>query len=305
MQQNYIDVTKAVWKWYQSSILEPNDYCLMMRLIAICNDDMGWENCFLRNNYELIGSTKLSYKQLQNSRNKLQQIGLISFEQRNGLPNAKYTIHFSTLLNLSKKVKGLGKVTARLGKGEGVDNINQTKPNIISSEKISEEPIKNQPIKKDKPETKHWKELVDVWFTFYKTKYLIEPTFNGVAAKNLKDIVTRLEKMPRPQQWEWTDIYATASLKKFLEKAYEDSWLQKNYLLQNLANQFDKIATPKNNGNSSNTNTAKPNNQKGAGIDELQALKRGAAPSFANDTDASGDANSEIGAEWQEAIVVE
>lgn len=306
MQQNYIDVTKAVWKWYQSSILEPNDYCLMMRLIAICNDDMGWEDCFLRNNYELIGSTKLSYKQLQNSRNKLQQLGLISFEQRNGLPNARYKIDFQTLLNLSKKSKGLGKVTARLGKGEGVDNINKTKLNIISSEKISEEPIKEPTKKKEAIEIKHWKALVDVWFTFYKKQYLIEPTFNGVASKNFKEIINRLEKMPRPGPFEWSESYAVASLQKFLEKAYEDSWLQKNYLLQNLANQFDKIVTPKNNGTSTTSTIGKPTAQsKGASINDLQALKRSTTTGFANYFNTAGNADSEVGTEWAEAELVE
>jgi len=172
--QNYIDVIKAVWKWYQSSILEPNDYCLMMRLIAISNDDMGWENCFLRNNYELIGTTKLSYKQLQNSRNKLSQTGLISFEQRNGNANCRYEIHFSALLNLSKKVKAKGKVTERFGKGEGVVklntnlDLNETSNSHSSPDGEVEEKIK----------TLYWKKFVETWFSFFGEKFKHE---NGVS----------------------------------------------------------------------------------------------------------------------------
>ncbi|HNY55701.1 MAG TPA: hypothetical protein PKI86_08745 [Chitinophagales bacterium] len=137
---NYIEVDKCLLKWYVSSFLEPNDYCLMKRLISISNDDMGWGECFMRNNYEIIGTTKLSYKQLCNSRNKLSQLGLISFYQKNGNPNCKYEIHFdiltsnsfaSPLPNLSKKSEAKVKVSQRFSQGGGIDNIklNKTKQN--------------------------------------------------------------------------------------------------------------------------------------------------------------------------------
>ena len=175
--RNYINIVKGLWKWYCSSILEPNDYCLMMRLIAISNDDMGWGDCFMRNNYELCGYLKLSYKQLTTSRNRLSQLNLISFDQRNGLANAKYKINYDVILfiesdtfaqplpslgknsedkakptvkasqplpDLVKKSKGEGKYRERLGKGDGIDKLNKTK--LEETKLISEGDSENNSI---------------------------------------------------------------------------------------------------------------------------------------------------------------
>jgi hypothetical protein len=257
--QNYIEVIKAVWKWYQSSILEPNDYCLMMRLIAISNDDMGWENCFLRNNYELIGTTKLSYKQITNSRNKLQQAGLISFEQRNGNANCKYEIHYSALLNLSKNGKAKGKVKERLGKGDGVDKLNETKLNQTSKshsppdgdvEEIIEEKIK----------TLYWKKFVETWFWFFGEKFKHpengnpkKPRFKAAQAKQLKDIVEHLQKICTEASGNWSEANAVHYLRGFLEKAWNDEWLQKHFELKNLVSNIDSITNSKKEDGKSNT----------------------------------------------------
>jgi hypothetical protein len=260
---NYIEVIKAVWKWYQSSMLEPNDYCLMMRLIAISNDDMGWEDCFLRNNYELIGTTKLSYKQLQNSRNKLQQLGLISFEQRNGLANCKYKIHFKALLNLSKKSEGVAKVTARLRQGEGVDklNLNETKLNDSFSEPqaASVVPKKNRT---EKETTEYWGKLVEAWFDFYGLRFKDEaqqpqkPVFNKKEGEHLKKIISYLKKKSIEAGKEWEEEYAIKCLRGFLFKAWNhDTWFQNNFELGNMLSKFNAITNSNGNGNGkSNSN---------------------------------------------------
>ncbi len=102
----------------------------------------------------------------------------------------------------------------------------------------------SQPVgKNDLEKTVHWKALVDAWFVFYKKNYLIEPTFNGAAAKNLKLIVDRLRQLaeksePKP---EWTEVYAVSLLNRFLTKAVADDWLKNNFLLNNLYSKFDSI----------------------------------------------------------------
>ena len=260
---NYIDVIKAVWKWYQSSILEPNDYCLMMRLIAISNDDMGWEDCFLRNNYELIGSTKLSYKQLHHSRNKLQQLGLISFNQRNGNPNCRYEIDFEALLKLSKKSKAEGKVTARLGKGEGVDKLNKTKLNNSFSDGDPPEP------KKEKEVLAYWKEFVEKFDEFYLEKFKSKYNYLEKDFAALKKIYKFLKNRAAAKNSEFTEPLLLESLIFFLSKAWEkDDWLKQNFTISNCLGQFNQIV----NGN----NTQKPStsSQKGGTIDDLQSLKR-------------------------------
>ncbi len=258
--QNYIDVVKAVWKWYQSSILEPNDYCLMMRLIAISNDDMGWENCFLRNNYELIGTTKLSYKQLQNSRNKLQQTGLISFEQRNGNANCRYEIHYSALLNLSKKVKAKGKVTERSGKGEGVVKLN-TNIDLNETSKSHSSPEGDD----EKIKILYWKKFIDTWFNFFGEKFKHEngiakkPRFKAAQAKQLKDIVEHLHKICSEVNGNWSEANAIHYLRGFLEKAWNDDWLQKHFELKNLIANIDSITnSKKDDGKSKQTTHQQP-----------------------------------------------
>lgn len=309
---NYIDVIKAVWKWYQSSILEPNDYCLMMRLIAISNDDMGWENCFLRNNYELLGSTKLSFKQLTNSRNKLQQLGLISFNQRNGLPNVRYEIHFEPLLNLRKKSKAEGKVTQRFGKGEGIDKLNETKQDISFSaeadKKKNDDPLKNKKKKAQEagsPETtSHWQELVEVWFDYNKNKFGDKPSFAGQDPRHFKKIIQILEKRAAERNVDWTMEIATNRLQAFLEQAFKDKWLSENFLLCHLNNFIDKIILKQNGNNTSHTITGSTKKATGGSIEELQALKQRYPEGTEQDFDTTGDAGDHEREEWAEAIVV-
>ena len=262
IDQNYIEVVKAVWRKYQSSILEPNDYCLMMRLIAISNDDMGWENCFFRNNYELSGTTKLSMKQLTNSRNKLQQTGLISFEQRNGIANCKYEIHFDVLLDLCKKSKGQGKVRERLGKGDGIDKLNKTE---LNNSKSHCEPQADSP---EKEKTEHWKILVETWFDFYSKHFKTEegnpkkPIFKGTQQKNLKDIIGELKKICIENKSEWTQENAKKYLERFFDKAYNhDQWMKTNYELGNMLSKFNSITAKK-----QDNGTTKPNSASNSGV---------------------------------------
>lgn len=296
---NYIDVIKALWKWYQSSILEPNDYCLMMRLIAISNDDMGWEDCFLRNNYELIGSTKLSFKQLTNSRNKLQQIGLISFVQKNGLPNCKYEIHYEALLDLGKKGKAEGKVRQRFGKGDGIDKLNQTKQNHLLSG--GKPPAKKKAVAET---TLHWKALVDAWFVFYKKEKGDDPTFDGQHKAHFKKIIEKLKARADKKNVEWTESAATERLRLFLENAVKDRWIRENLLLSNLEKMFDKIIATLNGNNSTPATGSGTNKKSGGSIEAIQALKRGTANETFYDTYPAGDADFSGGEEWSQAEVV-
>lgn len=294
---NYIEVIKAVWKWYQSSILEPNDYCLMMRLIAISNDDMGWEDCFLRNNYELIGSTKLSYKQIHHSRNKLQQIGLISFDQRNGLANAKYKIHYEALLDLSKKGKAEGKVRERLGKGEGVVKLNKTKlNNSFSGGKKPPTQKKDYLVK-----NLYWKSFIETFEIFYRQK---KEECYAYMAKDwgcLDKIYKFLKKRAEVKNNEWTQELMNQSFNFFLKKAYEkDDWLKKNFSIPNILSQFNQIT----NGNSKTSDKTNTTAKRGGSIDELQSLKRGAERENEEFADRPGTENSEHREEWQEAEVI-
>lgn len=284
--QNYIEVVKAVWKKYQSSILEPNDYCLMMRLIAISNDDMSWKNCFLRNNYELSGTTKLSMKQLTNSRNKLQQTGLISFEQRNGIANCKYEIHYDVILDLCKKSKGLGKVRERLGKGNGIHKLNNT-TKLNNTSKSHCEP---QAVSPEKDKTEYWKVLVDTWFDFYSKHFKTEegnpkkPIFKGSQQKNLKDIIGELKKICIENKSDWTQENAVRYLERFFERAYNhDQWMKTNYELGNMLSKFNSITAKKQeNGTITRPNTTGNNGVAGRQQSTVGGLLREFGKDIAN-----------------------
>lgn len=96
-------------------------------------------------------------------------------------------------------------------------------------------------------DTLFWKKLVDQWFTFYKSKFIISPTFNAVQGKHFKSILTRFEKMALEKDknekidFEWTEDRAIRTLNKFLENAWQDKWLQDHFLLKNLEQNFDAI----------------------------------------------------------------
>lgn len=92
--------------------------------------------------------------------------------------------------------------------------------------------------------TKHWKPLVDVWFSFYAwAKNGEVPTFDGVSSNKLKLIIQNLEKRAKKKGWEWSEETAVSSFKHFLLYASKDDWLMNNLLLANLNLKFDTIIT--------------------------------------------------------------
>lgn len=112
---------------------------------------------------------------------------------------------------------------------------------------------------KEKEATPHWQPLVDLWHTFYKEKKGMEPTFGGQEGKQLKEILTRLQKRATDQNKPWDEQSAKDTLTRFLQFAYQIQWISDNFLLNNLLKQFDKIIadaianrTPQQAGNSGN-----------------------------------------------------
>ena len=91
--------------------------------------------------------------------------------------------------------------------------------------------------------TPHWKKLVDVWFKFYEKNFFMPPSFSGADPRNLKYICDNLQKRAISKQFEWTEEKAADTFTAFLQFAYSEEWLKKNFLLQNLYRQFDKIIT--------------------------------------------------------------
>jgi hypothetical protein len=104
----------------------------------------------------------------------------------------------------------------------------------------------------------YWKVLVQIWFEFYKKKFVVSPTFNGAAAKNLKLILLGLENISKEKGFEWNEAFAKESLLHFLTKAYSDEWLKCNFLLNNLASKFDAIINFQNYGTAKDSKQQAP-----------------------------------------------
>lgn len=87
-----------------------------------------------------------------------------------------------------------------------------------------------------------WNPCVKIFFDFVAEKFDGEkPTFDGSSPRDLKAIVLALEKRAVDAGVEWTEEVATNRIRKFLESAFSDPWLNKNFLLSNINRQKDKI----------------------------------------------------------------
>jgi len=95
--------------------------------------------------------------------------------------------------------------------------------------------------KKEKVIEPYWKELVKVYFDFCREKFSEEPSFDGSAPRDMKTIVKCLHERATKSNVEWTLDVAQFRFHNFLEFAYQDVWLAKNFLLSNINRQKDKI----------------------------------------------------------------
>lgn len=107
--------------------------------------------------------------------------------------------------------------------------------------------------KEIKKPTKFFKDLVEIYFSFFEKKFGFKPSFDGSAPRDLKLILDAMEKRSTEKGFEWTKQLADQMLNAFLEEAHKDLWLRDNFLLQNLNRQKDKLffkIKSKNNGTS-------------------------------------------------------
>ena len=305
----YITEINMFYDWLETNQIPKSAIALWHSLMHIANKAK-WEKSFTVAISTIESKSGFKRSELFEARNILTQKGRINWKQRGGNLCAVYEINFFSVHNTDAKAYASTDTSAdakAYTKPTQKHTIKKTRQDYSSSSEIfSEVPLKTKNSKKEKKEIQHWKKLVDTWFFYYKKNYLIEPTFNGVAAQNLKEIINRLEKMPRPNENEWSEEYSNRAFTKFLEKANTDIWLQNNFLLKNLCTQFDKIVTPKNHGTSKASATAPNGSKKTAGgsIEDLQALKHRYPEGTEQDFEQAGVAGNHEREEWAEAVVV-
>lgn len=95
--------------------------------------------------------------------------------------------------------------------------------------------------KKEKVVEPYWNDLVEVYFNFCREKFNESPSFDGSAPRDLKAIIKTLHERSDKSNVEWTLNVATFRFHNFLEFAFQDYWLSKNFLLSNINRQKDKI----------------------------------------------------------------
>jgi hypothetical protein len=95
--------------------------------------------------------------------------------------------------------------------------------------------------KKEKFIEPYFKELVEVWFNYCREKFDESPTFSGSAPRDLKSIAASLRERAATSNIEWTSEMAQTRLQNFLNYAWQDNWLSKNWMLSNINRQKDKI----------------------------------------------------------------
>lgn len=86
-----------------------------------------------------------------------------------------------------------------------------------------------------------WSELVQTYFSFCRDNFNEDPSFDGSAPKDMKNIISSLRLRAEKSNIQWTADVAVLRWKKFLEFAVKDKWLSENFLLQNINRQKDKI----------------------------------------------------------------
>lgn len=100
---------------------------------------------------------------------------------------------------------------------------------------------KDKPKKEKKPPEPFFKEAVEVWFNFCREKFDETPSFDGSAPRDLKSIIVSLRERAEKSNAEWTLLTAQQRLYHFLNFAWQDNWLSKNWMLFNINRQKDKI----------------------------------------------------------------
>lgn len=124
--------------------------------------------------------------------------------------------------------------------------------------------------KKKSPPEKFFRQCVGVWFKVYgellpkiKTEEggfeTAVPSFVGAETLHMKSILTDLRTRAENKNIIWTEDVATKRFEAFLRRAWEDPFVQRNFMLRIISNNRTKIfntQTIRNGKSNINTGTA-------------------------------------------------
>lgn len=112
---------------------------------------------------------------------------------------------------------------------------NNQKPNNFCGDK------KSPPHKKS--DLIFWKNFVNEWNEWYKTKFNGSYVYLSKDFAHLKKIYQFLEKRAADKKFEFTEENLLAAFRFYLNKAWDkDQWLRNNFSIANILSQFNQIA---------------------------------------------------------------
>ncbi len=278
------ELTEKLRKVRRRYRLNTSEQALYYELVAICNNEE-WVSKFSCSNQHLRESLCITENTLISARNTLIEVGLITY--KSGQSKRIFGVYsFNTTANFEPQNKTTtSKKTVKSEPQKPIwgsendvkiadyieDKQNQTKTKHSVSNETA--PIKKKSEKKKIEKapaaaksgitpkegiTPHWPAMVKTWFNFYKSKYIIEPTFTGREPKALKAIIGKLQKLFEERKFEWTKELAIDKFTNFLTTAQADGWLSRNFILNNLDLQYDAILQKIINGKQGLNNQGKP-----------------------------------------------
>lgn len=263
-EYHYLNLSKPSTMMYLSA------KCKVQKTVleAIINDlvDLGKFDAVLwkENNIvwcqDFIESVQDAYKKRNN--NCITFEGLLTLLDSLGI--RKLQKHPTTVpVNTQRKEKKrkVKEIKENIADESADDFLENTEETILKNEEQKRKKV----APKKESDVEHWKSIVDAWFKFYKSKFIIDPTFNAAQGKFLKSIIEQFKNLAIAKdknenvEFHWEEDRAIRTFLKFLENAWQDKWLQDHFLLKNLHSNFDSIISKKiiENGNlqqqSSNT----------------------------------------------------
>jgi len=254
---NYIQLINNIWQLRRSKHLSSVQFDLYMCIVHESNT-RGWENPMRITNGLICASIGITEKTLIDARNRLQQLGVISFE--NGITKRQSPTYY--ILEYWKNYSIDDSIDASIPGGNqgGIavyinNKLNKSKTKQSSEAKASAP--RDQVAKKKKKKAaageglEYWQQLVAIWFDFYENvhpKKGEQPTFSNREPKSLHEIVLLLKKRSDARNMAWTEEHAKEKLKNFLTHASTVVWIKDNFLLHNMQLQFDKIVNQHSDG---------------------------------------------------------
>ncbi|WP_353159299.1 hypothetical protein [Myroides odoratus] len=242
--------------------IKPNHTALYFFIIEHCNR-LGWkENFGLPTSMTMEAIGMKTYKSYISTLADLIDFGFIMMIEKS---KNQYT---ANIIALNKKAKAKSKALSKaLSKAEPKQSQKQDQSKVSIDKPINNRTFKPLNLEhskshcgdkspKGKKEIQFWKTIVEVWFDFYKSKFEVDPSFNAANGKHLKTILIRLEKLAKSKKIDWTEDVAKRSMEKFLQNAWEDQWLQQNFLLPNLSSKYDSIINKNHDGKSVNNSSS-------------------------------------------------